>query len=53
MKAVGFSTKGPYAVTDSTLLKAPLRDSVAILDTLAIPDTVKAGVLVVKPFVID
>jgi hypothetical protein len=53
VKAVGYTTSGPYVHADSTLLKAPLRDSVAVIDTLTIPDTVKAGVLVVTPFVID
>ncbi|MBV9881124.1 MAG: hypothetical protein JO180_11540 [Gemmatirosa sp.] len=53
VKAVGFMTSGPYRTADSTLFASPLRDSVAILDTLAIPDTVKSGVLTVTPFVID
>ncbi|AHG91512.1 hypothetical protein J421_3975 [Gemmatirosa kalamazoonensis] len=53
VKTVGFTTTGPYRFADSTILKAPLKDSVAVLDTLVVPDTVKAGVIIVTPFVID
>jgi hypothetical protein len=53
VRAIGYTTKGPYAYSDSTVFGAPLKDSVAVLDTLTIPDTVKAGVLIVTPFVID
>jgi hypothetical protein len=53
VKAVGFATTGAYRTADSTFLASPLRDSVAVLDTLVVPDTVKAGVIVVTPFVYD
>ena len=53
VRTIGFTTSGPYRFADSTLLKAPLADSVAILDTLVVPDTVKSGVLMVTPFVVD
>jgi hypothetical protein len=53
IKAAGYTTTGVYRTADSTIFRAPLRDSVALLDTLAIPDTVKAGVINVVPFVVD
>jgi hypothetical protein len=53
VKVVGFSTTGAYRVADSTFLASPMRDTVAVLDTLVVPDTVKAGVIVVTPFVYD
>ena len=53
VRTVGFETSGPYRTADSTIFASPLRDTVAILDTLAIPDTVKTGILTVTPFVVD
>lgn len=53
VRALGYTTSGPYKFADSVIFASPLRDSVAILDTLTLPDTVKAGVLVVTPFIID
>jgi len=53
VRALGYQTSGPYVHADSVIFASPLRDSVAILDTLTIPDSVKTGVLVVTPFIID
>jgi hypothetical protein len=51
---VGYTTSGAYVSHDSTEFKSnPMLDSLSVTDTLALPDTVKPGVLVVTPFVID
>ncbi len=38
---------------DSASYGNPLRDSVALLDTLVVPDTVKGQVITVTPFITD
>jgi hypothetical protein len=53
VRSVGFRTSGVFTHADSTVFGSPLRDSVAILDTLTIPDNSPVGQLTVTPFVID
>jgi hypothetical protein len=53
VRSLGLSTTGPVTRADSILYNSPLRDSVALQDTLLIPATAAAGPLVVTPFVID
>ncbi|HYW33174.1 MAG TPA: hypothetical protein VE869_16855 [Gemmatimonas sp.] len=50
---VGYQLTGAFNLTDSIRLAAPLRDSVAILDTLVLPDSVRGLTLTVTPFVTD
>jgi hypothetical protein len=53
VKTLGYLISGAYATRDSVNFGAPLRDSIALLDTLTLPDTVKGTVLTVTPFIID
>ncbi len=53
VRAVGFRTTGAFVSADSVLFANPLRDSVSILDTLAIPSTVTPGTTTITPFVLD
>lgn len=50
---LGYTTTGVYASTDSTMFVSPLKDTIAILDTLTIPTGTKAGSLVLTPFIRD
>ncbi|MEO5589703.1 MAG: hypothetical protein ABIS03_08965, partial [Gemmatimonadaceae bacterium] len=53
IKAVGFRTSGSFITADSSLYSSPLPDSVAILDTLAVPANATTGSLQITPFLID
>lgn len=53
VKTLGYQISGAFTARDSVLLGNPLRDSVAILDTLAIPDTVKGTAIKITPFIVD
>jgi len=53
VRSVGFRTTGAQVTADSVLFGSPLRDSVSVLDTLAIPSTVLPGTTTITPFVID
>ena len=53
VRTLGYTTAGAYVTRDSALFGAPLKDSVAILDTLVLPDTVKGQLITVTPFIID
>lgn len=53
VRAIGFQTTGVLTAVDSTFMPQPLRDSVGILDTLAIPSNTAAGALNVTAFMID
>lgn len=53
VRTLGYEIQGAWITRDSTQLAAPLRDSVALLDTLAIPDTLKGATITVTPFIID
>ena len=53
VSTLGYEITGAYNVKDSASFANPLRDSVAVLDTLVVPDTVKGQMITVTPFVID
>ncbi|MEQ1693081.1 MAG: hypothetical protein ABMA00_17460 [Gemmatimonas sp.] len=53
VRTLGYQITGAYVTRDSVLYGAPLRDSIALLDTLTIPDTVKGSVITVTPFIVD
>ncbi len=53
IRTLGYQITGAYATRDSVQYGAPLRDSIALLDTLALPDSVKGSVITVTPFIVD
>jgi hypothetical protein len=54
VRAVGFTGTGPgFTAADSVFFQEPLRDSVAVIDTITVPASAQNGVLTVTPFVID
>lgn len=53
VRTLGYQIAGAYNFRDSLSFNAPLRDSLAILDTLTIPDSVKGATINVTPFVTD
>ena len=53
IRTLGYQITGAYVTRDSILYGAPLRDSIALLDTLTIPDTVRGAVITVTPFIVD
>ncbi len=53
VRTLGYAIAGAYVSRDSALLGAPLKDSVSMLDTLVVPDTVKGQVITVTPFIVD
>ena len=53
VRTLGYVISGAYATSDSTIFGAPLRDSISVLDTLVIPDTVKGATISVTPFIVD
>ena len=53
IRTVGFKTTGSFEFADSSSYSSPLPDSVAILDTLAIPANAPVGPLTIAPFILD
>ena len=53
VRSVGFRSTGTLALVDSVVYSSPLSDSVAALDTIAIPASAPTGSVSVVPFVID
>lgn len=53
IRTLGYSIKGAYNFADSAQFNSPLKDSVAVLDTLVMPDTVKGATITVTPFIVD
>lgn len=53
VRTIGFEISGAYSYKDSVIYTNPLRDSVAVLDTLVVPDSVKGTVISITPFVTD
>ena len=53
VRTVGFKTTGSFEFGDSSSYASPLPDSIAILDTLAIPANAPVGPLQVAPFILD
>jgi len=53
VRNLGYEITGAFQRKDSLLFRSPLRDSVAVLDTLVVPDTVTGKTIQVTPFVTD
>jgi hypothetical protein len=53
VRTLGFMTSGAYRSADSTVFGSALRDTVALIDTLIVPDSVSGTTLTVTPFVTD
>ncbi len=53
VRTLGYDITGAYRHRDSVTFASPLRDSVALLDTLVIPDTVRGATIQVTPFITD
>ena len=53
VRTLGYQLSGAYVRQDSVSFGNPLRDSIAVLDTLVVPDTVKGQLITVTPFVTD
>jgi hypothetical protein len=53
VRTLGYEIAGAYNIKDSASFGNPLRDSIALLDTLVVPDTVKGQIITVTPFVTD
>lgn len=53
VRALGFTIKGAITYADSNNYNTPLKDSVSVLDTLAVPDSAKGKTITITPFVVD
>jgi hypothetical protein len=53
VRAIGFQTSGVLTTADSSVFSSPLSDSLAIRDTLTIPEGTSPGQLTITPFVRD
>jgi hypothetical protein len=53
VRTLGYQISGAFNAADSLTFTSPLRDSLAILDTLTIPDSVRGATINVTPFITD
>lgn len=53
VRALGYEIAGAFRFSDSLVYVSPLRDSIAVLDTLILPDSVRGATIQVTPFVTD
>jgi hypothetical protein len=53
VRSLGLMTTGPVVLADSILYSSPLRDSLTMQDTIAIPATATPGTLTITPFLRD
>ncbi|MCZ8205976.1 hypothetical protein [Gemmatimonas sp.] len=53
VRTLGYQITGAFNTSDSLTFTSPLRDSLAILDTLTIPDSVRGATINVTPFITD
>ncbi|MFN2637709.1 MAG: YncE family protein [Gemmatimonadaceae bacterium] len=53
VRALGLFTTGPVVRADSVIYSSPLRDSINMQDTIAIPANAAAGTLTITPFLRD
>jgi len=53
IRSLGLFTTGPVVRADSIIYSSPLRDSLTMQDTIAIPSTATAGTLTITPFLRD
>jgi hypothetical protein len=53
IRSLGLYTTGPVVRADSIIYSSPLKDSLTMQDTIAIPPTATAGTLTITPFLRD
>lgn len=53
IRSLGLNTTGPVVRADSAIYSSPLKDSLTMQDTIAIPANVTAGTLTITPFLRD
>ncbi len=53
IRSLGLNTTGPVVRADSAIYSSPLKDSLTMQDTIAIPLTASAGTLTITPFLRD
>jgi hypothetical protein len=53
VRTLGFVTTGAYVTADSTVFTGLLPETVTLLDTLSVPDSVTGTALTVTPFITD
>ena len=53
IRSLGLNTTGPVVRADSAIYSSPLKDSLTMQDTIAIPATATAGTLTITPFLRD
>ena len=54
VRTVGYRVSGPFTLADSVVFAPSAeRDSTVVVDTLDVPATAPAGILTVRPFVVD
>ncbi len=53
VRTLGFTIKGAFTYADSSNFNTPLKDTVSVLDTLAVPDSAKGKIITITPFVVD
>jgi hypothetical protein len=53
IRSLGLNTTGPVVRADSVIYSSPLKDSLTMQDTIAIPLAATAGTLTITPFVRD
>ncbi len=53
IRSMGLNTTGPVVRADSAIYSSPLKDSLTMQDTIAIPATATAGTLTITPFLRD
>lgn len=53
VRTLGYEIAGAYRFADSLVYTSPLRDSLAVLDTLILPDSVRGATIQITPFVTD
>jgi hypothetical protein len=53
VRSLGLSTTGPVVRADSVIYSSPLKDSLTMQDTIAIPATATPGTLTITPFLRD
>jgi hypothetical protein len=53
VRTLGFVTAGAFVTADSAVFGSGLRDTVSLIDTLVVPDSVTGTSLTVTPFITD
>jgi len=53
IRSLGLNTTGPVVRADSAIYSSPLKDSLTMQDTIAIPANATAGTLTITPFLRD